>query len=90
LGWLTLEEIEGESFLLAPTAHLDVCYSHQEDFYAFAALSINPEELRISVKKSHGIDWDPEIVGDMFSRQVVFIGIYDGFVLRHLSLLHLM
>ncbi|KAK1233023.1 Protein phosphatase 2C 6 [Marasmius sp. AFHP31] len=52
--------------------------SHQEDFYAFAALSLDPEELRLSVKKSHNIDWDPESVGGLLARQVVFVGIYDG------------
>lgn len=52
--------------------------SHQEDFYSFATLSLNPEELRISVKKAHGIDWDPSKVGDLYARQVVFVGIYDG------------
>ncbi|KAF8634444.1 hypothetical protein AX15_000893 [Amanita polypyramis BW_CC] len=52
--------------------------SHQEDFYAYATLSLNPEELRQSVKKAHGVDWDPKNVGEPLSRQVVFIGIYDG------------
>ncbi|KAF5385318.1 hypothetical protein D9615_001419 [Tricholomella constricta] len=52
--------------------------SHQEDFYAFATLALDPEELRVSVKKSHGVDWDPKKVGDAFSSQVVFVGIYDG------------
>ncbi|KAJ7596917.1 phosphatase 2C-like domain-containing protein [Mycena floridula] len=52
--------------------------SHQEDFYAFSALSLDPEELRVSVKKAHGIDWDPELVGQAFNRQVLFVGIYDG------------
>ncbi|KAG5653598.1 hypothetical protein H0H81_012105 [Sphagnurus paluster] len=52
--------------------------SHQEDFYGFATLSLDPEELRVSVKKSHGVDWDPRKVGDAFSGQVVFVGIYDG------------
>ncbi|KAF8640786.1 hypothetical protein AX17_000435 [Amanita inopinata Kibby_2008] len=52
--------------------------SHQEDFYAYATLSLDPEELRLSVKKTHNIDWDPHKVGEPFSRQVVFIGIYDG------------
>ncbi|KAF7436656.1 hypothetical protein PC9H_003489 [Pleurotus ostreatus] len=51
---------------------------HQEDFYSFATLSLNPEELRISVKKAHAIDWDPSKVGDLYARQVVFVGIYDG------------
>jgi protein phosphatase PTC6 len=52
--------------------------SHQEDFYAFATLSLNPEELRASVKKCHGIDWNPEDVGPVYSRQALFVGIYDG------------
>ncbi|KAF8739338.1 hypothetical protein AX14_009910 [Amanita brunnescens Koide BX004] len=51
---------------------------HQEDFFAYATLSLDPEELRCSVKKAHGIDWDPNIVGEPFSRQAVLIGIYDG------------
>ena len=51
---------------------------HQEDFYAFASLSLNPEELRLSVKKRHNIDWDPKSVDDTTARQVVFVGIYDG------------
>ncbi|KAJ3870243.1 phosphatase 2C-like domain-containing protein [Lentinula novae-zelandiae] len=52
--------------------------SHQEDFYAFAALSLDPEELQVSLKKSLNIEWDPNLVGDVFSRQAVFVGIYDG------------
>ncbi|KAJ7071141.1 phosphatase 2C-like domain-containing protein [Mycena amicta] len=51
--------------------------SHQEDFYSFAALSLDPEELRLSVKKAHGIDWEPSSVGAL-SKQAVFVGIYDG------------
>ncbi|KAF8898867.1 phosphatase 2C-like domain-containing protein [Infundibulicybe gibba] len=52
--------------------------SHQEDYYAFATLSLDPEELRISVKQSHERDWDPKSVGDVLARQAVFVGIYDG------------
>ncbi|KAJ7293463.1 phosphatase 2C-like domain-containing protein [Mycena rebaudengoi] len=52
--------------------------SHQEDFYSFATLSLEPEELRLSVKKAHGIDWNPSNFGDVLSRQAVFVGIYDG------------
>ncbi|THV07665.1 protein serine/threonine phosphatase 2C [Dendrothele bispora CBS 962.96] len=52
--------------------------SHQEDFYAFASLSLDPEELRLSVKKSFGIDWDPQSIGEPLSRQAVFVGVYDG------------
>ncbi|KAJ3854085.1 phosphatase 2C-like domain-containing protein [Lentinula lateritia] len=52
--------------------------SHQEDFYAFAALSLDPEELQVSLKKSLNIEWDPNLVGNVFSKQAVFVGIYDG------------
>ncbi|KAG6862414.1 hypothetical protein C0995_011854 [Termitomyces sp. Mi166 len=52
--------------------------SHQEDFYAYATLSLDPEELRLNVKKALDVDWDPSKVGDTFSGQVTFIGIYDG------------
>ena len=52
--------------------------SHQEDFYAFTSLSLDPEELRLSLKKHLGIDWDPKSVVDSAARQVVFVGIYDG------------
>ncbi|KAH8835278.1 phosphatase 2C-like domain-containing protein [Flagelloscypha sp. PMI_526] len=52
--------------------------SHQEDFYAFAALSLHPEELQLNVKKAHGLDWNPSDVGEPLARQVVMVGIYDG------------
>ncbi|KAI0307920.1 phosphatase 2C-like domain-containing protein [Multifurca ochricompacta] len=52
--------------------------AYQEDFYSFATLSLNPEELRLTVSTHLGIDWDPETVGHPFSRQAVFVGIYDG------------
>jgi len=52
--------------------------SHQEDFYGFATLSLNPEELQLSVKQTHGLDWQPEQVGSLLARQVLFVGIYDG------------
>ncbi|KAG6841926.1 hypothetical protein C0991_005106 [Blastosporella zonata] len=52
--------------------------SHQEDFYAYANLSLDPEELKLSVKKALNVDWDPSKVGDAFSGQVTFVGIYDG------------
>jgi len=57
---------------------ISVSPSYQEDFYAFATLSLNPQELQTSIKKSLEIDWDPTLVGDIFSRQVIFVGIYDG------------
>jgi protein phosphatase PTC6 len=65
---------------LHSSPNCDHHYSHQEDFYSFATLSLDPEELRQSVKKAHGVDWDPQKVGDAFSGQAVFIGIYDGCV----------
>ncbi|KAH7928510.1 protein serine/threonine phosphatase 2C [Leucogyrophana mollusca] len=52
--------------------------SHQEDFHSFASLSLNPEELRISLKKFLGIEWNTEGANDPVTRQVVFVGLYDG------------
>lgn len=54
--------------------------SHQEDYHAIAALSLDPEGLRLSIKKSIGIDWEPENATDPIARQVVFVGLYDGYV----------
>jgi hypothetical protein len=54
--------------------------SHQEDFYAFATLSLNPEELRLSLKKWHGVDWEPNLISEPHSNQVLFVGLYDGSV----------
>jgi hypothetical protein len=81
--WLIHEEIGGvaSSLIYIRAPGCDHHFSHQEDFYSFATLSLDPEELRESVKKAHGVDWDPQKVGDAFSRQAVFIGIYDGYVL---------
>ncbi|KAJ2920813.1 hypothetical protein H1R20_g16280, partial [Candolleomyces eurysporus] len=52
--------------------------SHQEDFYGFSTLSLDPKELQLSVKKRFGVDWDPSLVPETLSRQVVFVGVYDG------------
>ncbi|EGO05199.1 hypothetical protein SERLA73DRAFT_82709 [Serpula lacrymans var. lacrymans S7.3] len=51
---------------------------HQEDYYAFASLSLDPGELSQSVKKTMGVDWNPRDACDLLARQVVFMGIYDG------------
>ena len=51
---------------------------YQEDFYAFAALSLDPEELRLSYKKAHNLDWDPSELPATLARQMLFVGIYDG------------
>ncbi|KAF9229161.1 protein serine/threonine phosphatase 2C [Gyrodon lividus] len=52
--------------------------SNQEDYHAIAALSLDPEGLRLSIKKTMGIDWEPENLKESVARQVVFIGLYDG------------
>ncbi|KAL1951530.1 hypothetical protein VTO73DRAFT_679 [Trametes versicolor] len=52
--------------------------SHQEDFYAYSALSLDPAELALSFKKAHNVDWDPSEVQPPLARQVLFVGIYDG------------
>ena len=52
--------------------------SSQEDFHSYAALSLDPEELRLSLKKAHHIDWDPTSFPPPLARQVLFVGIYDG------------
>lgn len=54
--------------------------SHQEDYHAIAALSLDPEGLRLSIKKTIGVDWEPENAIDPIARQVVFVGLYDGYV----------
>ncbi|KAI0660382.1 protein serine/threonine phosphatase 2C [Cubamyces menziesii] len=52
--------------------------SHQEDFSAYAGLSLDPAELALSIKKAHGVDWDPSTLPPSIARQVLFVGIYDG------------
>jgi len=59
-----------------------LAYRHQEDFYSFATLSLNPEELQLGLKKFYGIDWNPSLVGEQLSTQVVYVGLYDGFVIH--------
>lgn len=53
-------------------------YRQQEDFYAYVCLSLDPEELRLSLQKAHRIDWDISNVPPVLARQVLFVGIYDG------------
>ncbi|OSX67370.1 hypothetical protein POSPLADRAFT_1176162 [Postia placenta MAD-698-R-SB12] len=50
----------------------------QEDFYAYVALSLDPEELRLTLKKALHVDWDPSAIPQILARQVLFVGIYDG------------
>ncbi|KAH8102513.1 phosphatase 2C-like domain-containing protein [Cristinia sonorae] len=51
---------------------------YQEDFYSYSALSINPEELRVSLRRAHHVDWDYTSLPPAIARQVLFVGIYDG------------
>ncbi len=73
--------VSGHSFNLS-FHHSSLANRHQEDFYSFATLSLNPEELQLGLKKFHGIDWDPSLVGEQLSTQVVYVGLYDGFVIH--------
>ena len=52
--------------------------SYQEDYYAFASLSLDPEGLRNGLKKTLGVSWNPGGITELVARQVVFIGLYDG------------
>ena len=52
--------------------------SQQEDSHQIATLTLDPEELRLSVQKSFELDWNPNALGAEFARQIVFVGIYDG------------
>lgn len=61
-----------------PAHFTSCCSSHQEDFYAYSALSLDPAELALSFKKAHNIDWDPSELPPTLARQVLFVGIYDG------------
>lgn len=55
--------------------------SNQEDSHQFAALSLDPEELRLSAKKSFNVNWDPSLLGDeILARQLLYVGIFDGYV----------
>jgi len=51
---------------------------HQEDYHGIAALSLDPEGLRLSVRKTLGIDWEPGDSTGHTASQVVFVGLYDG------------
>ncbi|KAI0080275.1 protein serine/threonine phosphatase 2C [Panus rudis PR-1116 ss-1] len=52
--------------------------SYQEDFYSYAALSLNPAELQRTLKKARYTSWDPSELPSVLARQVLFVGIYDG------------
>ena len=58
--------------------HPESVKRQQEDFFAYAGLSLDPRELRQSFKRMHGVDWDPSTLPPPLARQVLFVGIYDG------------
>lgn len=72
--------IEGKFLRKSNIPIIETSPSHQEDYHAIAALSLDPEGLRLSIKKTIGIDWEPENPIDPIARQVVFVGLYDGYV----------
>ncbi|KAI0034260.1 phosphatase 2C-like domain-containing protein [Vararia minispora EC-137] len=51
---------------------------YQEDFHSFATLGIDPKELQVTLARHAEADWDPKLVPETFSKEVVFVGIYDG------------
>ncbi|KAI0830618.1 protein serine/threonine phosphatase 2C [Trametes gibbosa] len=51
---------------------------HQEDYYAYSGLSLDPAELALTFKQAHNVDWDPADLPSVLARQVLFVGIYDG------------
>lgn len=53
---------------------------YQEDAHTVSAIHIPPEELRHSLQRYFGINWDPGHIGETLAGQVVFAGIYDGYV----------
>jgi protein phosphatase PTC6 len=66
-----------------PTTHKDGSSGfsrHQEDYYGVAALSLDPWELQKTARKNFKEVWDPTLVSDFMSRQVLFVGVYDGYV----------
>lgn len=61
--------------------------SYQEDGHNVSCISIDPEELRLSVKQAHNIEWDVDGTSKEIASQVVFVGIYDGYVVKYITLL---
>ena len=41
-------------------------------------MTLNPEELQLTLKKAHYFDWDPSYLPPALARQLLFVGIYDG------------
>jgi len=80
IGVATSRGDRGQVLLPGRHSVAEISPSHQEDYHAIAALSLDPEGLRLSIKKTIGIDWEPENATDPIARQVVFVGLYDGYV----------
>ncbi|KAG8948598.1 hypothetical protein FRC04_009500 [Tulasnella sp. 424] len=51
---------------------------YQEDAHTVTAIHIPPTELRHSLNRYFGLNWDPGHIGETLAGQVVFAGIYDG------------
>lgn len=43
-------------------------------------INVPPAELRHSWQRYFGINWDPGHIGDTLAGQMLFAGIYDGYV----------
>lgn len=54
--------------------------SYQEDAHTVTAVHIPPAELRHSLIRYFGLNWDPGHIGETLAGQVLFAGIYDGCV----------
>ncbi|GJJ08791.1 hypothetical protein Clacol_003010 [Clathrus columnatus] len=52
--------------------------SYQEDGHNVSCIFIDPEELQVGLKQSHGIEWNLNKIYKDVANQVVFVGIYDG------------
>lgn len=51
---------------------------YQEDAHTVTAVHIPPAELRHSLVRYFGLNWDPGHIGETLAGQVLFAGIYDG------------
>ncbi|KAG8903793.1 hypothetical protein FRC00_014491, partial [Tulasnella sp. 408] len=51
---------------------------YQEDAHTVTAVHIPPAELRHSLIRYFGLNWDPGHIGETLAGQVLFAGIYDG------------
>ncbi|KZS93140.1 protein serine/threonine phosphatase 2C [Sistotremastrum niveocremeum HHB9708] len=52
--------------------------SYQEDHFSIQGIDVDPLELKLSLKRLSGFDWDPRSLPEPFAGQILFAGIYDG------------